>query len=94
LWRRFPGCSSGAKAHIPNMANTDDVDKPGGWLVEVFTPPSVRRTFRAHILDQQAAVEAVRLKYSVASGETVTPLRQLNVHALQPLNQGEIDQQT
>jgi hypothetical protein len=60
----------------------EDVDKQGGWLVRVKTPPSLERLFYIYELDWAKARDLVRTKVPVDSGETIEAVGPANIHAL------------
>jgi hypothetical protein len=72
------------RAHIPRMSepNKEDIDKQGGWLVRVITPPSLDRLFYVYELDWAKAKERVEAKVPVHAGETIEAVGPANIHAL------------
>jgi hypothetical protein len=64
------------------MPKVDDIDKPGGWFLEVTTRgnPPLRRFFKVYELEAEAAVRRLNEAIGIAKGETAKPLRRLNVH--------------
>jgi len=60
------------------MANIDDINRRGGWLLEETIPGSdLRRYFKVYELDEQQAIELAR-----AYGATgrVRAVKELNIH--------------
>jgi hypothetical protein len=78
------------------MANPQDIDRPGGWLVQVTIPgnPPLKQHYYAYELDKSKAVEMVEAEYSLGKGETCEAVKQLNVHELTGfgMRPGEIKQ--
>jgi hypothetical protein len=60
----------------------EDIDKQGGWLVRVITPPSLDRLFYVYELDWTKAKELVKAKVPVDAGETIEAVGPANIHAL------------
>jgi hypothetical protein len=60
----------------------EDIDKQGGWLVRVITPPSLDRLFYVYELDWAKAKELVKAKVPVDAGETIEAVGPANIHAL------------
>lgn len=60
----------------------ENIDKPGGWLVRVITPPSVDRTFYVYELEWPKALELVKAKAPVNKGESVLPVGPANIHTM------------
>lgn len=58
--------------------NVSDIDKPGGWAIQVKTPPSLLRTFYVYELDKAKALS----KIPISAGETLEASVQVNIHAL------------
>jgi len=73
---------------------TEDIDKRGGWLVRVKTPPSLERLFYVDELDWAKARELVKAKVPVDAGETIEAVGPANIHALtgHGINPGEVKQ--
>jgi len=71
-------------AHIGGMKEPkrEDIDKQGGWLVRVRTPPSLDRLFYVYELDWVKARELVKAKVPVDDGEIIEAVGPANVHAL------------
>ena len=71
-------------AHISHMNNpsTDDIDKPGGWLFRVRTPPDLARTFYVYELDQSVAIVRLKEKLRLSPNETIEAVAQANTHSL------------
>jgi hypothetical protein len=60
------------------MTNTENVNRPGGWLVEETTPGSdLRRYFKVYELDEEKAVELARAYGATGKARAV---KKLNVH--------------
>jgi hypothetical protein len=50
---------------------SDDIDKPGGWLFRVRTPPDLARTFYVYELDQSVAIVRLKEKLTLSPNETI-----------------------
>ena len=76
--------NGGFMAHISHMNNpsTDDIDKPGGWLFRVRTPPDLARTFYVYELDQSVAIVRLKEKLRLSPNETIEAVAQANIHSL------------
>ena len=63
------------------MANTGDINKPAGWLVEEETRgnPPVKRYFKVYERDEEKAVELARVYGATGKARAV---KRLNVHEL------------
>jgi hypothetical protein len=62
------------------MANTEDKNRPGGWLVEETSPGSgSKRYFQVYELDEQKAVELARAYGATRDAKAV---KKLTVHEL------------
>jgi hypothetical protein len=72
------------------MANTNDVNKPGGWLLEETTPGSdLRRYFKVYELDKQQAIELARVYGATGA---VKAVKELNVHEFTGMRPGDVKQ--
>jgi hypothetical protein len=60
----------------------EDIDKQGGWLVRVKTPPSLDQLLYVYELDWAKAKELANAKAPVANGATVEAVGPVNVHSL------------
>ena len=60
----------------------DDIDKPGGWLFRVRTPPDLARTFYVYELDQSVAIVLLKKKLRLSPNETIEAVAQANIHSL------------
>ena len=60
----------------------EDIDKQGGWLVRVKTPPRLDRLFYVYELDWAKARELVKAKVPVDDCETIEAIGPVNIHAL------------
>jgi len=60
----------------------EDIDKQGGWLVRVKTPPSLDRLLYVYELDWVKARELVKAKVPVDDGEAIEAIGPANIHAL------------
>jgi hypothetical protein len=72
------------RAHISGMSEPkkEDIDKQGGWLVRVKTPPSLERLFYVYEMDWAKARDLVTTKVPVDSNETIEAVGPANIHAL------------
>jgi hypothetical protein len=62
------------------MAQAEDINRPGGWLVEETIPGgSSKRYFKVYELDEQKAVELARAYGATNNAKAV---KKLNVHEL------------
>jgi hypothetical protein len=63
------------------MAKIEDIDRPGGWLVEEEIPgnPPIKRYFKVYELDEQRAIE---LAHAYGATNRVRAVKKLNVHEL------------
>jgi hypothetical protein len=60
------------------MANVDDIDRPGGWLVEeTIRGSNLKRYFKVYELDEEKAVELARAYGATGSARA---MKSLNVH--------------
>ena len=60
------------------MANINDSNKPGGWLLEETTSGSdLRRYFKVYELDKEQAIELARVYGATGA---VKAVKELNVH--------------
>jgi hypothetical protein len=96
LWQSS-GLENGQSArHIGGMSKpkAEDIDKRGGWLVRVKTPPSLERLFYVYELDWDKARELVKAKVPVDGGEIIEAVGPANIHALtgHGINPGEVKQ--
>ena len=67
---------------LADMADPHDINRPGGWMMEVTTPgnPPLIRHYKVYELEQAGATELVRAHAGLAFNETCVPVKQLNVH--------------
>jgi hypothetical protein len=70
-----------ARQHL-NNPSIDDIDKPGGWLFRVRTPPDLARTFYVYELDQSVAILLLKEKLRLSPNETIEAVAQANIHSL------------
>jgi hypothetical protein len=62
------------------MAKADDINRPGGWLVEEAIPgSSLKRYFKVYELDEEKAVELARAYGATSNAKAV---KKLSVHEL------------
>jgi len=59
----------------------EDIDRQGGWLARVKTPPSLDRLFYVYELDWVKAMELVKAEAPVDDG-TIEAIGPANIHAL------------
>jgi hypothetical protein len=67
LWQGSSLENGPVRAHIGGMSEPkrEDIDKQGGWLVRVVTPPSLDRLFYVYELDWAKAKQLVKAKVPV-----------------------------
>jgi len=65
-----------------NNPSSDDIDKPGGWLFRVRTPPDLAQTFYVYELDQSVALARLKEKLTLSPNETIEAVAQANIHSL------------
>jgi hypothetical protein len=65
-----------------NELKKEDIDRQGGWLVRVKTPPDLERMFYVYELDWYKARELIEAKVPVDDGETIEAVATANIHAL------------
>jgi hypothetical protein len=60
------------------MAKNENIDRPGGWLVEEINPGSgSKRYFKVYELDEEKAVELAR---AYGASRAAKAVKKLNVH--------------
>ena len=64
------------------MPQTEDRNKPGGWMVRASVLGGFVQTFYVYELDDNQAAEFARRAIGATIGETVEAVRLLNVHQL------------
>jgi hypothetical protein len=64
------------------MPQTEDRNKPGGWMVRASVLGGFVQTFYVYELDDNQAAEFARRAIGATIGETVEAVRLLNVHEL------------
>jgi hypothetical protein len=64
------------------MPETEDRNKPGGWMVRASVLGELEQTFYVYELDDGQAAEMARRAIGRTIGETVEAVRLLNVHEL------------
>jgi hypothetical protein len=64
------------------MPQTEDRNKPGGWMVRASVLGGFVQTFYVYELDDNQAAEFARRVIGATIGETVETVRLLNVHEL------------
>ena len=64
------------------MPQTEDRNKPGGWMVRASVLGGFVQTFYVYELDDNRAAEFARRVIGATIGETVETVRLLNVHEL------------
>jgi hypothetical protein len=84
LWQTSELLNGRSGAYISHMNNPsiDDIDKPGGWLFRVRTPPDLARTFYVYELDQSVAIALLKEKLTLSPNETIEAVAQANIHSL------------
>jgi hypothetical protein len=84
LWQTSGLLNGRSGAYISHMNNPsiDDIDKPGGWLFRVRTPPDLARTFYVYELDQSVAIVRLKEKLTLSPNETIEAVAQANIHSL------------
>ncbi|MGM5025730.1 hypothetical protein AB8B02_05850 [Tardiphaga sp. 862_B3_N4_1] len=65
-----------------NKPKADDVDKQGGWMVRVKTPPTLERLFYVYELDRSKALQMAKAAIQVNEGETLEAIGPANIHAM------------
>ena len=65
---------------LGRMAEISDINRPGGWLVEVRTLGGDPEYYKAYELDQTRAIDRVRAFATVPLTDTCVAVKQLNVH--------------
>jgi hypothetical protein len=79
---RIP-CAGDAEGCIDlPMANVGDMNKDGGWLIQVDTPRGMRRLWYVYEIDKTKALDLAKSKIPVGKGETAEAKTPLNVHEL------------
>ena len=63
---------------LADMADVRDINRPGGWLMEVTTPGNPPRIRHYKALDQARATRLVSA--GLGPNEICEPVRQLNMH--------------
>jgi hypothetical protein len=64
------------------MPQTEDRNKPGGWMVRASVLGGFVQTFYVYELDDNQAAEFAKRAIGATIGETVEAVRLLNVHEL------------
>ena len=64
------------------MPQTDDRNKPGGWMVRASVLGGLVQTFYVYELDDNKAADLARTAIPATIGETIETVKLLNVHEL------------
>jgi len=76
------------------VAEIEDRNKPGGWMVRTSGPGGLVQTFYVYELDDKKAATLARTAIEATNGEIVDAVKLLNIHELEDhgLKPGDVKQ--